>query len=66
VAPTCGIGLRTPSGDVIFIAGAFGADVDPTCAKVELQRNKTTAAAIMKTKLRIGAFLRLTRQNRYR
>jgi hypothetical protein len=59
LAPTVGIVPGTAAGDIVCIAGALGADVDPTCAKVELQANKTMAAAVMKTKLRIGAFLRL-------
>jgi hypothetical protein len=49
-------------GDVVRIVGAIGADVDPICAKVGLQPNKTVAAAVTKIRLRIDAFLRLTRQ----
>jgi hypothetical protein len=53
-------------GDVVRIAAALSADVDAICAKVELPPNKTMAAAVTKIRLRIGALLRLTRQNSYR
>jgi hypothetical protein len=66
LAPTVSIVPGTAAGDVVRIAGALVADVDPTCARVELLPSQTMTAAVMKTKLRIGAFLRLTRQNRYR
>jgi hypothetical protein len=62
LAPTVGIVPGAAAGDVVGmpggvvrIAGALRVEVDPTCAKVELPPNKTVAAAVMRTKLRIGA-----------
>jgi hypothetical protein len=63
LGPTVGIVHSTAdgdfmdmAGDVVRIAGVFGADVNPTCAKVELQPNKTMAAAVTKTTVRMSAF----------
>jgi hypothetical protein len=62
LAPTVGIvvpgtaagDITGMAGDVVRSASPLGADVDPTCAKVELLPNQTMTAAVMKTKLRIG------------
>jgi hypothetical protein len=61
LAPTIGIvpgttagGAMGMAGDVMRIAGALRGDADLTCAKVEVQPNKTMAA-VMRTKFRIGA-----------
>jgi hypothetical protein len=73
LAPTVGIVPGTAAGDVMDMAGdvvriasVLGADVNATCAKVERQPNKTMAAAVTKTMVRMSSFLSLTRQNGYR
>jgi hypothetical protein len=62
LAPAVGIVPGTAAGDVVGmpggverIAGASRVEVDPPCAKVELPPNKTMAAAVMRSKYRIGA-----------